>query len=162
MGHVFKLGTVYTEAMGATYLDAEGQTHPIVMGCYGIGVGRLLAAVIEANHDERGIIWPEELAPYHVHLVGLNLDRSAVKDIAERLYTDLRAAGLRVLFDDRSESAGVKFNDADLLGMPWRVTVSPRTLEQQSIELKPRRATAAELVPLDNATETIIARVRAP
>jgi prolyl-tRNA synthetase len=146
--------------MGANFLDAEGQTRPVIMGCYGIGVGRLLAAVIEANHDERGIMWPDELAPYRVHLVGLNLDRPEVKEAAQRLYESLRAARIPVLFDDRTESAGVKFNDADLMGMPWRVTISPRTLEKQGVEVKARRAAEAELVPLEDGALAIIAKVR--
>ena len=130
MGHVFKLGTVYSEKLGATYLDAEGKARPVVMGCYGIGVERLLATVIEANHDEKGIIWPASVAPYQVHLVALNVEDAPVREAAEKLYDDLRAAGVDVLYDDREESPGVKFNDADLLGMPLRVTVSPRTLEK--------------------------------
>ena len=160
MGHVFKLGTVYTEKMGATYLDDEGRSHPIVMGCYGIGVGRLLAGVVEANHDERGIIWPAELAPFDIHLVGLNLDRPAVRDAAERLFTDLQASGLRVLFDDRDETAGVKFNDADLLGMRWRLTVSPRTLERGAVELKRRTEKELESVPFAEAVARVVSLVR--
>jgi prolyl-tRNA synthetase len=159
MGHVFKLGTVYSEAMAATYLDAEGQEQPIIMGCYGMGVERLLAAAIEANRDERGIIWPDELAPYRVHLVGLNLDRAEVHEAADRLYRDLTARRIPVLFDDRPESAGVKFNDADLLGMPWRVTISPRTLEKGSIELKARPEKESTLVPLEQALSTIAGRL---
>ena len=160
MGHVFKLGTVYTEKMGATYLDDEGRSHPIVMGCYGIGVGRLLAGVVEANHDDRGIIWPPELTPFDVHLVGLNLDRPEVRDAAERLFKDLQASGLRVLFDDRDETAGVKFNDADLMGMRWRLTVSPRTLERGAVELKRRTEKEFESVPLTEAVVRTMAAVR--
>lgn len=160
MGHVFKLGTIYSEKMGATFLDQDGAVKPAVMGCYGMGVGRILAAAIEANHDERGIIWPLSLAPYHVHLVGLTLDRPDVRDAAERLYDDLRAAGLDVLYDDRDESAGVKFNDADLLGMPLRVTVSPRTLAKQSVEVKPRASSETAIVPLQRAVAEICERLR--
>ena len=160
MGHVFKLGTVYSEKMGANYLDAEGQSRPIIMGCYGMGVERILAAAVEASHDERGIIWPEELAPYRVHLVALNLDRAEVRAAAEALYDELRAAGVETLFDDREESAGVKFNDADLLGLPWRVTVSPRSLERGGVELKARTGKDAELVPLDDAASIIASRAR--
>jgi len=159
MGHVFKLGTIYSEKMGATFLDQDGSVKPAVMGCYGMGVGRILAAAIEANHDERGIIWPLSLAPYQVHLVGLTLDRPDVRDAAERLYDDLRAAGLDVLYDDREESAGVKFNDADLLGMPLRVTISPRTLEKQSVEVKPRAHPHADLVPLARAVSDVCERL---
>jgi prolyl-tRNA synthetase len=156
MGHVFKLGTVYTEKLGVTYLDDAGRSHPLVMGCYGIGVGRLLAAVVEANHDERGIIWPREVAPFDLHLVALNVDRTEVRDAAEALFADLQAAGLRVLFDDREETAGVKFNDADLLGMPWRLTVSPRTLERGEVELKRRTEKEFTSVALSDA----VARTR--
>lgn len=160
MGHVFKLGTVYSESMGATYLDAEGQAKPIIMGCYGMGVERILAAAVEANHDDRGIIWPEELAPYRVHLVALNIDRDEVRAAAESLYGELDQAGLTVLYDDRPESAGVKFNDADLYGMPWRVTISPRTLEKGAVELKRRTEKDAELVPLADAGRVIVERAR--
>jgi len=160
MGHIFKLGTVYTEKMGATFLDDEGKSQPIMMGCYGIGVSRLLAAVVEANHDERGIVWPPELTPYDLHLVALNADRPGVREAAEQLFTDLKAAGLRVLYDDRDETAGVKFNDADLLGMPWRVTVSPRTLERAVVELKRRTEKEFESVPLTEAATRVAAVAR--
>jgi len=157
MGHVFKLGTVYSDKLGATYLDAEGKARPVVMGCYGIGVERLLATVIEANHDEKGIIWPASVAPYQVHLVALNVENALVREGAEKLYDDLRAAGVDVLYDDREESPGVKFNDADLSGMPLRATVSQRTLEKESVELKGRRAKESSLVPLADAVATITA-----
>lgn len=157
MGHVFKLGTVYTEAMHAGYLDESGETHPAVMGCYGIGVSRLLAAVIEQNHDERGIVWPASVAPYAVHVVVLNADKPDVRQAAGTLYADLRAAGLEPLFDDRDESAGVKFNDADLLGMPVRLTVSPRNLKAGAVEFKLRSGGEPEQVPVAD----VVARVRA-
>jgi prolyl-tRNA synthetase len=158
MGHIFKLGTVYSEKLGATFLDREGTARPAVMGCYGMGVERLLAAVIEANHDDKGIIWPASLAPFDVHLVALNPDRAGVADTADRLYADLRAARVDVLYDDREESPGVKFNDADLLGMPLRVTVSPRTLEKDAVELKGRRETETALCPLEQAAGEIVSR----
>ncbi|MGD9894002.1 MAG: proline--tRNA ligase [Dehalococcoidia bacterium] len=161
MGHVFKLGTVYTEKMGATYLDDEGKSHPMVMGCYGIGVGRLLAAVVEANHDDRGIIWPVELTPFDVHLVALNVERDDVRETADRIFVELQAAGLRVLYDDREETAGVKFNDADLLGMPWRLTISPRTLERDAVELKRRMVKEFESVSLGSAVAGTVAACRA-
>ena len=151
MGQIFKLGTVYSEKLSATFLDRDGQLKPVVMGCYGIGVERLLAAAVEANHDEMGIVWPAELAPYQAHLVALGMDRPAVVEAAERLYGDLQAAGVAVLYDDRDESPGVKFNDADLLGMPLRLTVSARTLAQDSVELKRRTDTKSELAPLKEA-----------
>jgi prolyl-tRNA synthetase len=148
MGQIFKLGTVYSEKLGATFLDRNGQLKPVVMGCYGIGTERLLAAVVEANHDEQGIIWPQELAPYQAHLVALGVDRPDVVEAAERLYEELQAAGIAALYDDREESPGVKFNDADLLGMPLRLTVSARTLAQESVELKRRAESQSKLVPL--------------
>jgi prolyl-tRNA synthetase len=125
------------------------------MGSYGIGTERLLAAVIEANHDERGITWPAEIAPFQVHLVALQPDRDDVRSAAEELYAALQALGLEVLYDDRDETPGVKFNDADLLGMPLRVTVSPRTLEKGSLELKRRRESESELVALGDAPARI-------
>ena len=125
------------------------------MGSYGIGTERLLAAVIEANHDERGITWPAEIAPFQVHLVALQPEREDVRKAAEELYAALQALGLEVLYDDRDETPGVKFNDADLLGMPLRVTVSPRTLEKGSLELKKRRESESELVALGDAPARI-------
>ena len=125
------------------------------MGSYGIGLERLLAAVVEANHDEKGIIWPASLAPFDAHLVALSTDRPGVIEAADRLYADLRAAGVDVLYDDREESPGVKFNDADLLGMPLRITVSPRTLEKGAAELKGRREKEATLVSLADAVAAI-------
>ena len=155
VGHVFKLGTVFSEKLGASFLDKDGQKKPVIMGCYGIGVGRLLAAAVEQNHDDKGIMWPAPIAPYHVHMVGLQIDNPQVGPAAEKLYADLQAAGLDVLFDDRAESPGVKFNDADLLGMPLRVTVSPRTLKTQSVELKRRSEAQARNVPLAEAVAAV-------
>jgi prolyl-tRNA synthetase len=118
------------------------------MGCYGMGVSRLMAAAIEQNHDDKGIIWPVPIAPYHVYLCPLYREGSNVAETAEKLYADLEAAGLEVLFDDREESPGVKFNDADLLGIPFRVTVSPRTLQKDAVEFKRRAEKEAEIVPI--------------
>ncbi len=155
VGHVFKLGTFLSDKLGASFVDASGVSHPIVMGCYGIGLGRLLAAAIEQNHDDKGIIWPMSIAPYHIYLCPLYLENPQVAGAAENLYADLEAQGLEVLFDDRSESPGVKFNDADLLGIPIRVTISPRTLEKNSVEVKWRSRKESEHVPLDR----IVARL---
>jgi len=154
MGHVFKLGTVYSDKLGATFLDRDGVAKPVVMGTYGIGTGRLLSAVVEANHDEQGIIWPPALAPYQTHLVALGMDRPDVVEACQRLYEELQSAsgvGISVLYDDRDESPGVKFNDADLLGMPLRLTVSPRTLARQSVEVKRRTEKESALVLLSEA-----------
>jgi prolyl-tRNA synthetase len=150
IGHLFKLGTRYSEALGATYLDAVGQAHPIVMGSYGIGTGRLMAVVVEQHHDEHGIIWPVEIAPYHVHLVNLGRDAGdKVTQTAEALYDDLSAQGFEMLYDDRDERAGVKFNDADLIGLPVRVTTSHRSLAQGGVEVKRRDAGERTIIPLD-------------
>ena len=155
MGQVFKLGTFYAEKLGATFLDAQGKQRPAVMGSYGIGTERLLAAVIEANHDERGIIWPLEIAPFQVHIVALQPNRDDVRTTADDVYSRLQSDGVAVLYDDRDETPGVKFNDADLMGMPVRVTVSPRTLEKGSLEVKRRTEKDSDLVPLDGALPAI-------
>ena len=155
VGHVFKIGTVYSEALGAYYLDRDGERRPIVMGSYGIGVGRLLAAAIEQNHDDKGIIWPAPIAPFQVHVVALGGDKPEIAAEAERLYTELEQAGLEVLLDDRDESAGVKFNDADLLGMPVRLTVSPRNVKQGQVELKRRAEAEASLVPAGEVVKAV-------
>jgi prolyl-tRNA synthetase len=149
VGHVFKLGTFLSEKLGALFIDQGGASHPIIMGCYGIGLDRLLAAAIEQNHDEKGITWPMSIAPYQVYLCPLYMENQKVTTLAEKLYTDLVAEGLEILFDDRKESPGVKFNDADLLGIPVRVTISPRTLEKNSVEIKKRSEKKAELVPIE-------------
>ena len=150
VGHVFKLGTFISERFGASFLDNDGTSQPIVMGCYGIGLGRLLAAIVEQSHDDKGIIWPLSVAPYQVHLCPLNLEKSAVLPTAETIYQELQKEGVDVLFDDRNDSAGVKFNDADLLGIPLRLTLSPRTLQNHSVEAKWRTEKEAQLLPLDN------------
>jgi prolyl-tRNA synthetase len=155
VGHIFKLGTKYSELFDATYLDAEGVAHPILMGSYGIGIGRIMAALVEQSHDEKGIIWPFSIAPYHVALVGLDLEKEENRQAAEQLYADLTAAGVEVLYDDRAETAGVKFNDADLVGLPVRVVVSQRSLKKGGIELKPRSQKESRIVPLADAIRVI-------
>jgi prolyl-tRNA synthetase len=148
VGHTFKLGTKYSGALGATYLGSDGREAPIVMGCYGIGLDRLLSAIVDANHDERGIIWPAAVAPYQVQLVGLNLDNPAVAETAEQVYASLIHAGREVLYDDRSDSPGAKFADADLIGLPIRLTVSQRSLRQGAVERTIRKNRESTLVPL--------------
>jgi prolyl-tRNA synthetase len=154
LGHCFKLGTRYSEAVGATYLDKEGHERPIVMGSYGIGVGRLMAAIIETHHDDYGIAWPPSLAPFDVHLLTLGTDE-AVHEQADAVYAQLQEAGFEVLYDDREESAGVKFADADLIGCPMRVTVSRRSLKAGGIEMKARQAAERNIVPSDSLAEQI-------
>jgi prolyl-tRNA synthetase len=150
LGHIFKLGTKYSEALGATFLDKDGQKKPLVMGCYGIGTGRLLAAVIEESHDEKGIIWPSEIAPYQIHLIALDIGQAEVSEAAEGLYRALLARGYELLYDDREESPGVKFNDADLIGLPLRLTVSRRTLEVGGVEVKRRSEESSKVLELSH------------
>ena len=156
VGHIFKLGTFYSEALGAVFLDQEGQQQSITMGCYGIGVGRLMAAAIEQNHDDKGIVFPAPIAPYQVYLVGLNLADEEVASAAEVLYQKLWDQGIETLYDDRVEqTAGVKLNDADLLGLPVRLVVSPRNLRNGVVELKERRSDEVQLVPMDQVIEAL-------
>jgi prolyl-tRNA synthetase len=148
VGQVFYLGTKYSVAMGATYLDAEGRERPIEMGCYGIGVSRLVAAAIEQNHDANGIIWPFSIAPFHVLLLPINYKESRIRDAADSLYADLQEIAVDVLLDDRDERPGVKFKDADLVGIPLRVTIGPKALEKGRVELRRRREGQTEEVAL--------------
>lgn len=161
VGNIFKLGTKYSAALGATYLDDEGKVKPIVMGSYGIGVGRLMACIAEARRDERGLMWPVSVAPFDVYLAGIDLDDAEVLAAAEDLYQRLRRAMIEVLYDDRRERAGVKFNDADLLGIPLRVTVSRRTLANDVVELKARSTSDIALVPRVEAVERVAAELAA-
>jgi prolyl-tRNA synthetase len=152
VGNIFKLGTHFSDALGCTYLDAEGQSQPVVMGSYGIGVGRLMACIAQEHHDEQGLVWPVSVAPYPVHLVALAGKGSPeTLEIAEQLYTGLASAGIEALYDDRPESPGVKFNDADLIGLPLRLTVSERALKAGGVELKRRDRAEREVIPLDLA-----------
>jgi len=152
MGHVFKLGTIYSEAIGVNYLDESGERRPCVMGCYGIGVERMLAAAIEANHDDNGITWPPSVTPFDVHIVALNLDQAPVAAALAELERELEAGGHSVLIDDRGDSAGIKFKDADLLGMPVRITVSPRALEKGGVEVRDRRTGETAIHPIASVT----------
>ncbi len=160
VGQVFYLGTKYSKAMGATYLDAAGTEQVMEMGCYGIGITRTAAAAIEQHHDDNGILWPLAIAPAHVHLIAVNPKEAAQHAAAEALYLDLQAAGIEVLYDDRDERPGVKFKDADLIGIPFRVTVGPKALARGAVEFKPRRAAQAEDLPLANAVEHLSRLVR--
>lgn len=155
VGHCFKLGTRYSKAVNATYLDEDGQERLIYMGSYGIGLDRLMAVVVELHHDKDGIIWPDSVAPYQVHLVHIGKDGDGTKEKAEAVYAELTAAGVEVLYDDRDGlGAGVKFKDADLMGIPWRVTVSGRSLEQGGAEVKRRSESERQIVSLDQLVAT--------
>ncbi len=155
VGHIFKLGTFLSGTLNATFLDESGVSRLAVMGCYGIGIGRLLAAIVEHGHDDNGIIWPAAVAPYQVHLCTLNPEKGEVEAVGDRLYSELWQSGVEVLLDDRPASPGVKFNDADLLGMPLRMTVSPRTLASGSVEVKWRHAKEPLFIPADAAVATV-------
>ncbi|MBU0704546.1 MAG: proline--tRNA ligase [Chloroflexi bacterium] len=157
VGNIFKLGSRYSESMGCTFSDKDGQDKPVIMGSYGIGVGRLLACVAEEYHDEQGIIWPISVAPYHVYLVAL----PGGEEAAEQLYADLQSANVEVLYDDREERAGVKFNDADLIGIPIRLTVSKRSLEAGGVELKLRRSSERTVIPKDEMLSRITDQIEA-
>jgi prolyl-tRNA synthetase len=155
VGNIFQLGYHYSNLMaGAEYTDAEGARQKLYMGCYGIGIGRTMAAIVEAHHDEHGIIWPDRVAPFAVTVARLGTDEAVMK-AADKLYADLLKAGVEVLYDDRDESAGVKFADADLIGVPMRLTVSRKTVEQQATELKRRNAGETRLVKLSDAVRAV-------
>lgn len=155
VGHIFKLGTLYSEKMKALFLDEKGASLPLVMGCYGIGVNRIVACAIECHHDEKGIVWPRELAPYEVELVSVNQKDEQIVARSRELYDRLEAAGIETLWDDRDATAGVKFADADLLGLPVRVTVGSRTLKAGTIDLKSRHKPDQASVNLDGAVDAI-------
>ena len=160
VGHIFQLGRKYSQAMNATVLDESGQSVTMLMGCYGIGVTRIVAASIEQNHDERGIIWPAPLAPFHVVLIPLNLQKSPrVRETADSLYAELAGAGIEVLYDDRDARPGVKFADAELLGIPHRLVLGERGLEAGTCEYRDRRATDNEDIPLASVCKFIAARL---
>ncbi len=161
VGNIFKLGTRYSSAMGATYADENGKEHPVVMGSYGIGIGRALACVAEAHNDDFGLIWPISVAPYHVHLIALGPEASEARLVADKLYKDLVTAGIEVLYDDRDRSPGIKFNDADLIGLPLRITVARRGLAKGAVEFKLRHEKERDFVPLSEAIPEVRTRLNA-
>jgi prolyl-tRNA synthetase len=161
VGHVFKLGIKYSEAMKATYLDEGGKAHPMIMGCYGIGVSRIVAAAIEQNSDNWGICWPVPLAPFEVIVTPANITDEKTRTVAEKIYGDLQKAGVDVLFDDRDERAGIKFKDADLIGIPFRVTIGEKSLAKNVVELKVRTAEKAEEIPIESISADVVRRVQA-
>lgn len=155
VGNIFQLGTKYTKSMNMTYVDANGESKTPIMGCYGIGVGRLAASVCEAHHDEYGPIWPKAIAPWQVHLCAVRVDDEEVRAYADKLYEDLQNAGIEVIYDDRSVRAGVMFADADLLGIPLRIIVSPKNMKQGVVEVASRDKTLKTQIPLENVMEGI-------
>jgi prolyl-tRNA synthetase len=160
VGHIFQLGQKYSTPMKASVLDEAGKDVTLHMGCYGIGVTRIVAAAIEQNHDEKGIIWPEPIAPYEVVLVPLNQHKSPrVREVADRLYAELTEAGIEVLYDDRDARPGVKFADAELIGIPHRLVVGERGLDAGKLEYRGRRDAESTEFPVDNAVEFIRSRM---
>ncbi|HKI85607.1 MAG TPA: proline--tRNA ligase, partial [Thermoanaerobaculia bacterium] len=155
VGHIFQLGTKYSQPMGCTFLDQNGASQAMIMGCYGLGIGRTVAAAIEQNHDEHGIVWPLPLAPFSVLLSALNPDDEQVKETAEGLYRELSEAGVEVLYDDRDERPGVKFKDADLIGIPIRLVVGARSLANGQVELSRRRDRERQMVPVADASARV-------
>ena len=154
IGQIFKLGTIYSEKMNGTYLDENGKAKPYIMGCYGIGVSRLIAAIIEQNNDENGIIWPKEVAPYLVHLVCLYMKKEEQKEISEKIYTKLLKENIEVLYDDRIERPGVKFNDADLIGLPIQIIVGKK-VSDGIVEIKIRRTGEKKEVKVEELIENL-------
>jgi prolyl-tRNA synthetase len=161
VGHIFKLGTKYSEALKAVFLNRQGKETPIIMGCYGIGVGRTVAAAIEQNHDKNGIIFPAPIAPFEVIILPLQMHNTEVVEAAEKIYTELSDIKVDTLLDDRDERAGVKFNDADLLGIPIRITVGVKGIKDGQVEIKLRSETESFLTPINNAASSIKEKVEA-
>jgi len=156
LGHVFQLGTKYSQAQGALYLDEDGKQKPMIMGCYGIGVSRLIAAVIEGNNDANGIIWPREVAPFDVEVLPVMAGDAAAMSLANEYYQTLQKSGLQVLVDDRDESAGRKFNDADLIGIPYRIVIGKKALAMGNVEIKCRRTGEVNLVEKSQAAQYLL------
>lgn len=159
VGNIFQLGTKYTKSMQMTYVDSDGNLQYPIMGCYGIGVGRLAASICEAHHDDYGPIWPKAIAPYQVHLCAVRSDNQEVKELADKLYEELQNKGVEVIYDDRDVSAGIMFSDADLLGVPVRVIVSPRNIKQGVVEIVARDKSFSESAPIETALSDIIKRL---
>jgi prolyl-tRNA synthetase len=155
VGQIFKLGTKYSSSMKATFLDEDGVAKPLVMGCYGLGVSRTTAAIVEQHHDHDGIAWPSSVAPYAVHLLVINPRDAGPREAADSLYEALRGRGIEVLYDDRDESPGAKFKDADLVGMPLRITVGDRGLKRGVVETRVRKTGEKGEVPRDSAAEAV-------
>jgi prolyl-tRNA synthetase len=161
VGHVFKLGSKYSKAMKALYLDRNGREKTMIMGCYGIGIGRTVAAAIEQNHDADGIVWPLPIAPYQVIITPVNVHEKSLSETAEGMYRSLMEKGvLDVILDDRDERAGVKFKDADLIGIPYRITVGPKKLAEGKVEIRFRRSGDIVALPVSEVVAFIMAKTR--
>ena len=160
LGHIFKLGTKYSDALGANFLSAEGKEKPIIMGSYGIGVERILACFIEQNSDENGIIWKNPLKPFDIHLIGLNISKfEEISQTCENIYKELKQNNIDVLYDDRNESAGVKFNDADLIGIPIQIIIGKKNLDNGLVEIKNRQSGERETKKIEDVIPFIISKV---
>jgi prolyl-tRNA synthetase len=159
VGHVFKLGTKYSVALGAEFLDEKEQRHPLIMGCYGIGVNRIIASAAETLHDDNGLIWPLNIAPYSALVIPLNMDDDEVLSTATRIYDELTSAGVDVLYDDREARPGFKFKDADLVGIPLRIVVGGRGLKDGVVEVKWRTEAEPEKVPVGEAVSHTLQRL---
>ncbi len=146
VGNIFKLETKYSNPFNLKFTDSDGQSKPVIMGCYGIGTSRLMGVLVEKFHDEKGIIWPESVAPFKVHLIALNFEKAEVKTAADQIYQQLLDSGVEVLYDEREASAGVKFADSDLIGIPFRIVISPKTVQQEMVEIKERASSESKLV----------------
>ena len=156
VGNIFQLGTKYTKAMHMTYIDSKGETQYPIMGCYGIGIGRLAASICEAHHDAYGPIWPLSVAPWQVHICAVRADDAEVKAYADKLYQELQNKGVEVIYDDRKVSAGSMFSDADLIGVPFRIIVSPRNMKQNIVEIVSRDKSFSETASMDTAAEEMV------
>ena len=156
VGNIFQLGTKYTKAMHMTYIDSKGETQYPIMGCYGIGIGRLAASICEAHHDAYGPIWPLSVAPWQVHICAVRADDAEVKAYADKLYQELQNKGVEVIYDDRKVSAGSMFSDADLIGAPFRIIVSPRNMKQNIVEIVSRDKSFSETASMDTAAEEMV------
>ena len=154
VGHIFQLGDKYSKAMGATYTSEQGEEVPLIMGCYGIGVSRLAQSAVEQSYDKDGIIWPVAIAPYHVIIAVPNVGDAQQMEVAEKLYNQLNQAGIETLLDDRNERAGVKFKDADLIGIPYRI-VTGRSLQSGKVEVVERATRKSQEIPIDEVVSTI-------
>ena len=160
IGNIFKLGTKYSSALGAVYLDEDGSSNPIIMGSYGIGPARIMAAAVEQRNDKNGIIWPESIAPFDIEVLPLSMKNTEAVELAKKLYSDLRKLGYEVLLDDRDERAGVKLKDADLIGIPWQVVIGDRALKEKRLEIKNRRTGEVKNISVDAASSSVDEEIR--